>query len=1666
MARPFQKLAFLLGVFASLFSIRGAEPGAAALLPAFKAANIDWSSTGETPANPDVRGFADSREEQILGVLGLNSPPTPLGKWSPGPDGGTPTLQLAFKRLVPIGSITCDLRAGARCFVLHANAPFPQGLLVEENWLPLPENPRDSGMFLAPPRTATRAIRFVLNPAERVKGLRAIRIYADRFDDVAPQAKATASSTRGSDDAERLRNQASNVLAKGVWIGGDGVEVSPQAPQSLILVWDGAITTRAVALIEPFFKSVSLQRFTGEAPTADALSKETNWATITDIQIAPHLRAPRDTLIDLGGIVELRALRLKITQTFSNEDDDIAALTGGRADRVSLDRVRVLTPLGDAPPAGPVTLPLPIEYQLDKPGAVTMVINDAQGRRIRNLIAITPRPAGPNRELWDGRDDNGRLVPPGSYTFQASSAPPIGLTYEFTLNNSGDPPWWKQDVWEPRKDPGGWISDHGAPTDVQAVGDVVFIASHSAEHGHALIAVDNQGKKLWGAKWFADLAGSYRLATDGGTLYSIAEGGWAGDHSVLLAVDPGTLAVRKLNNIPYTSGIFGRPGNIGGLAARAGLIYASYRGERFDQTSTPLDPTALDRDASTHGGLAVEQLNGLLRAAEPTQPWVNLALPADQPTLKFAWTRPQRIGAIVSPHRLDVSTLKPTANYPGDVKDDSQWTSFDTDPNNSGLKVYTAPPETVTRCLRVRVLNAVTPIDVAQPQGPVVDSSEAPAAFVGLRAIALRLRDVGGGAKCSVSSGLLLDGGAWENKQGAAITPEHPAVYTMTFDPPRPVRSLTVRDPLFARSLVQVRRSAAGEWETIGELHGRFYWRRAYTDLTFDLRQETTCVGMRLVVVGPAVAENFDVKKRTGEQPNTCGLGGVTLLGTKQGETPPEPELTHRITVYRADTGAIEREFPIESPSDLEFTSDGKLLAISGNRVVSMPLTGGDVTPVVASGLLNPVGLAVDATGNIYVGDAGDNQVKSFDPTGRPLGKIGLPGGIQAGPYDPRHMSNPYGLTFDSEGHLWVAEREYFPKKVSVWSLLGEPKLLRYFIGGPPYGGGFMYIDPRQNDPTRFFFQGMEFEADWKTGQSHIKNIAWRPGSAGAWAGVNCDRPIYLNNRLYLAGDPHGFYTGAYMAVARYDGDHAVPVAAAGLADRWPPLDDPTLRAALGNPPRDQLSFVWSDRNGDHLVQADEVQLSPEGVRLESPYFGCRVADDLTFQFQNFALKPVGFNPDGTPLYDWKQAKPARLAGGSAYNLATTRSGQVIEVGQVISVHPDDAAPMWAYADRYNGIHLSASAPPAQPGLLIGTLQTIGRGSLPNIGEFFAVITNKGVIDVFTADGLWVAELFHDHRFGRGFNLPEARRGMSVADISLNTEHFGGTMTQMKDGRVFLVAGHNHNSLIRVDNLDHVRRFSGSVTLTPSQYAGAEREIRARPDAHQPPAPLAIAAAPADMKIDGDLADWSSSSFVQLKGTGAHSGRCALMSSATHLYAVFDVAGAVGLVNDNPDWKLLFKSGASVDIQLALDTAAPKGRTGPAAGDVRLLMTQVHEKPVAILYRYVAPAVTEPEKTRFASPVGSVTVDSVRRVEAKIVVKRTAAGYLIEAAIPWTELGGAAPHGEIQGDVGVLFADEAGTGVAERVYWSNKETGLIADVPGEIRLHPDAWGTLQFPKGD
>jgi len=161
------------------------------------------------------------------------------------------------------------------------------------------------------------------------------------------------------------------------------------------------------------------------------------------------------------------------------------------------------------------TGPVAINYEIPGDGYVTLVVEKPDGARVRNLISNYPRRAGRNTDYWDGADDNGRLVPPGSYRVRGLYHGDLDVLYEFAYGTSGHPPWPTGDT------RGAWLSNHCNPMAVLADEQRIYVSAAHAEGPHPLIALDYDGNKVWGglARWHACF-----MTRTADYLYVVAEG--------------------------------------------------------------------------------------------------------------------------------------------------------------------------------------------------------------------------------------------------------------------------------------------------------------------------------------------------------------------------------------------------------------------------------------------------------------------------------------------------------------------------------------------------------------------------------------------------------------------------------------------------------------------------------------------------------------------------------------------------------------------------------------------------------------------------------------------------------------------------------------------------------------------------------------------------------------------------------------------------------------------------------------------------------------------------------------------------------------------------------------------------------------------------------------
>ena len=396
------------------------------------------------------------------------------------------------------------------------------------------------------------------------------------------------------------------------------------------------------------------------------------------------------------------------------------------------------------------------------------------------------------------------------------------------------------------------------------------------------------------------------------------------------------------------------------------------------------------------------------------------------------------------------------------------------------------------------------------------------------------------------------------------------------------------------------------------------------------------------------------------------------------------------------------------------------------------------------------------------------------------------------------------------------------------------------------------------------------------------------------------------------------------------------------------------------------------------------------------------------------AICSLRFTAGGVPVYDLARGETLVDKAQTPTSSGGDQALVAADGWTILTVAPQPFAPqsvggalhgkpMWSYPDLWPGLHAShESPPPDRPGELIGTTRLLGDFVTPkdsDAGPLWAINGNMGNVYLFTADGLFVATLFHDSRLGRPWAMPIARRDMLLNDLTLHDENFWPSITQTADGKVYLVDG-GRTSLVRVDGLESIRRLpehrSDNLArriATGRRVSGAERIAAAaesrprqadRDDPHRPPRPSTASSTtgPAPRGSTSTRAASRPSSTAIRK---PHNVTAALAVAGDRFYAAFKVDDPNLLNNSGELLRNLFKTGggARSDDRRRPAPAADPHRDHAVAGDERLLVTRVKGKTVAMLYQPVAAGAND-EPVAFSSPLRTIRFDRVADVSDQV----------------------------------------------------------------------------------
>ena len=273
-----------------------------------------------------------------------------------------------------------------------------------------------------------------------------------------------------------------------------------------------------------------------------------------------------------------------------------------------------------------------------------------------------------------------------------------------------------------------------------------------------------------------------------------------------------------------------------------------------------------------------------------------------------------------------------------------------------------------------------------------------------------------------------------------------------------------------------------------------------------------------------------------------------------------DPSLEYYPTTVAVD--ASGNLYIAEPGTVLRLAANGALTTIAGTGV---PGDSGDGGPATSAQVNSPAGMAVDASGNVYISESTGNRVRKIGPertiqTVAGTGVAGYSG--DGGPAAAAQINTPNGVSLDAAGALYIADtNNYVIRKVApngtITSVAGNGKLGYGGDGGPagggqlafPYGvatgtAGNLYIADTWNSRIRKVDTGGTLStyagngtAWWGDGGPATSALLYSPWGVAVDGGGNVYIGDSLNNRVRKVSTDGVISTVAGTGAARYSGD-------------------------------------------------------------------------------------------------------------------------------------------------------------------------------------------------------------------------------------------------------------------------------------------------------------------------------------------------------------------------------------------------------------------------------------------------------------------------------------------------------------------------------------------------
>ncbi|WP_370657530.1 hypothetical protein [Methylacidiphilum kamchatkense] len=828
------------------------------------------------------------------------------------------------------------------------------------------------------------------------------------------------------------------------------------------------------------------------------------------------------------------------------------------------------------------------------------------------------------------------------------------------------------------------------------------------------------------------------------------------------------------------------------------------------------------------------------------------------------------------------------------------------------------------------------------------------------------------------------------------------------------------------------------------------------------------------------------------------------------------------------EEGHILRSFHIEQPTGVVADGNGIVYVISNHSILKInqqgdifPFITSGLDHPIGLALDQEGMLYVSDWGRSM-------NVKVFSREGKLLREIGKHGGRPLlGEYDPQGMFLPFGITIDEKNRLWVAEWDQSPRRISVWSTQGN-FLKEYcgstFYAG--LGCNINPFNPsegivmankvdldwqkgqwrvastlwRSNKSTALFGLGPEMYHQFLSIEqrnlivsgfknylciSELKENGYaKPltamGKISYFLKENFRLPKFISEKLFA--DPIQLKWAKEMFPSIFLGEgwkNSKEGNYQGREQLWDLLNYESL--SRGYPL--QNSFLWIDLNGDGLVQENELEIFSEeelgGPIFRGEWWAPVIGPDLSSFWINqnkdvvsvWKIPCEGFNDSGSPIYSIKKAK--RIFGLFRPPSNDEPQGWCDSKGNLLINHDplemltQDGKVLWHYPNPWSGVHGSHSAPQASPGRLIGPLYVIGSAILENVGEIFCIAGNLGERYFFTTDGLYIGSVFKDCRAAPDTLPQKQMRRIEITDTSAGGESFGGQFFKNPTDNNFYLIGPVSDArecsvVTKIEGLETISRLPSQSVLINTTNDEPELGLKNNPSN------TFLTITPLSHNLAGNpnpnLFHWESNEeTAHWSFDSNHQASASWTFDKEYFYIGFhDVMDESPMINFGKNPFQLFKTGDAAIFECGQSRNISKESI--KMGDFRLVFSVYQGKPIAVIYRYLASGSKKP--MTFASPIGSTTIDQVKILnDAKISIIREKDRYSLYATIPIKELELDFSHEEkLLGDFGIIYSDKYGTIDSLRMYWSNKNTGMVNDLSIESSIDPKQWGIFWINK--